>query len=128
MVKQNVLRLQVVMNDFLLLIVQILQTAEYLRNDEFCLLFWNLLVLLKVAVKVGSAAMLKDRTEAIVINFNRVELFHNPPVDQVFMNFIFSEGMLNVVLFDCFIPCVIEMVDLAGDLPAVFEVEGLIDF
>ena len=51
-VEKNVLRLQIVMNYFLLLVIQVLQTAQDLTNYQLSLLLRNYLVLLQVKVQV----------------------------------------------------------------------------
>jgi hypothetical protein len=53
-VENNVLRLKIIMNDFLFALVQVLQTTQNLRNYELGLLLRDLLVLLKVEVEVWS--------------------------------------------------------------------------
>jgi hypothetical protein len=52
--KEYILRLEVIVNNFLLLIVQVLQTAQYLRDNQLGFLFWYLLMLLKIKVEIGA--------------------------------------------------------------------------
>jgi hypothetical protein len=51
--KEYILRLEVIVNDFLFLIIQILQAAQYLRDNQLGFLFWHLLMLFEVEVEIG---------------------------------------------------------------------------
>ncbi len=53
-VKQDVLRFQVVVNDLLGLIVQVLEPRQDLGNNELGLLLRNLFVLFQIHVQAGS--------------------------------------------------------------------------
>ena len=55
-VEDNVLRFEVIVDYFLLLVIQIFQTAQYLRYDKLGLFLCDLLVLLQVVVQIGPAA------------------------------------------------------------------------
>lgn len=54
-VEDDVLGLQVVVDDLLLLVIQVLETRQDLRDDELRLFLLNLLVFLEVVVEVGPA-------------------------------------------------------------------------
>ena len=98
--EDNVLRLKVVVNNFLFAFVQILKPTQDLRNDELDLLLCNLAVLFEVEIQIWSRAKLENGTKTIVINFNCIELFDNPSMIEVFMYLVLSNGMLYVVVFD----------------------------
>jgi hypothetical protein len=51
--KEYILRFEVIVNDFLFLIIQILQTAQYLRDNQLGFLFWHLLMLFEIEVEIG---------------------------------------------------------------------------
>jgi hypothetical protein len=51
--KEYILRLEVIVNNFLFLIIQVLQTAQYLRDNELGFLFWHLLMLFEIKVEIG---------------------------------------------------------------------------
>ena len=48
--KDNVLRLQIEVDDFLLALIEVLESAQNLRNYELGLLLWDHFVLLKIDV------------------------------------------------------------------------------
>ena len=50
--KEYILRLEVIVNNFLFLIIQVLQTAQYLRDNELGFLFWHLLMLFEIKVEI----------------------------------------------------------------------------
>ena len=56
--EDDILWLQVIVNDFLLLLIQIFQSAQNLRNYEFCFFFGYLPVLLQIKVKIRARAEL----------------------------------------------------------------------
>ena len=98
--EDNVLWLKVVVNNFLFAFVQILKPTQDLRNDELDLLLCNLAVLFEVEIQIWSRAKLENGTKTIVVYFNCIELFDNPPMIKVFMYLVLSNGMLYVVVFD----------------------------
>lgn len=51
--KEYILRLEVIVNDFLFLIIQVLQTAQYLRDNQLGFLFWYLLMLFEIEIEIG---------------------------------------------------------------------------
>ena len=124
--KDNVLRLQIEVDDFLLALIEVLESAQNLRNNELGLLLWDHLVLLKIDVQIWPRAKLKDRAEAVVVYFHGVELFHDPPIVQVLVYLVFSDGMLDVIVFNLLGPAVVKVVDFASDLSASLKVKGLV--
>ena len=125
-VEQNILGFQVVMDYFLLGIGQILQTTQDLRDDELCLLFLDLLGLFEIVVEVRPTAQLQNGAETIVVDLNCIKMLHHASVVQLLVDLVFPEGMLYVVIFHLVIPTVVEVVDLAGNLAAVLQIEGLV--
>ena len=99
-VEDDVLRLKVVVNDLLFALVQVLQPTQYLRNYKLGLLLGDLPILLQVEVEIWPRAQLKDRTEAVVVDLHGVKLLYDPSVVEVFMDLIFTDGMLNVIILD----------------------------
>ena len=129
LVKEYVLRFQVVM-DYLLLLVahQVLQPRQDLRNDQFCLFLCKLLVFLQVVVEIRPTAQLENRTEAVVVDLHCVIVFNDAPMAQLLVDLILTQRMLYIVIFYLIAPAIIEVVDFTGDFTTVFEVKGLVDF
>ena len=50
--KQNVLRLEIIVYDFLFLVVKVLKPTEYLRNDELSFLLRYVLLLFEIEVEI----------------------------------------------------------------------------
>lgn len=63
-----------------------------------------------------------------MIDFNSVVLLYNSPMVEILVNFIFPNGVLDVVLLDLVAPVVVKVVYFAGNLSAVIEVECLVHF
>ena len=125
-VEDDILRLEVVVDNLLLLIVQVLEPREDLRNDQLGLLLIDLLILLQVVVEVRPAAQLQNRAKAVVVDLHRVVMPHHTPVRQLFMDLVLAQRMLDVVVLDLVTPAVIEVVDLAGDLATILQVKRLV--
>jgi len=62
-----------------------------------------------------------------MIYFNSIILLHNSSVIEVFVDLVLSQSMLYVTLFDLLSPSIIEMMNLAGNLSAIFEIISLVD-
>ncbi len=63
-----------------------------------------------------------------MIDLYGVVLPDHSPVVEFFVNFVFPHCMLDVAFFNLVFPVVLEVMDLAGDFSAIFEVETLVDF
>ena len=63
--EDNILRFQVVVDDLLLLVGEILQPGQDLRDDQFGFFFGELLVLLEVVVEVGPRAQFQNGAETV---------------------------------------------------------------
>lgn len=125
-VKKDVLGFQIVMDDLLFRFIQVLQSAQDLRYYQLGLLLRYLFVLLQVEVEVRALAELQHSTEAVVVDLDRIVVAHNSPIVQVLMNLVLTQCMLNVTLLNLLAPLVVEVVDLAGYLTAVFQVIGFV--
>jgi hypothetical protein len=79
-VENDILRLQVVMDDLLLALIQIFEPTQDLGNNQLSLLLGDLSILLEVEVEIWPRAQLKNGAEAIVIDLDRVELLDDSPV------------------------------------------------
>lgn len=55
-----------------------------------------------------------------MINLNSIILFNYSTMIQVFMNFIFSDSMLDIIIFYLLRPTVVKMVYFTCDFTAVF--------
>lgn len=126
-VEDYVLRFEVVVDDFLFLVVQVLQPTQNLADDQLCFFLLYLLVFLQVVIQVWATAELENGTKAVMVNFNSVEVFHDAAMVQLFMDLIFTQGMLDVVVFHLVTPAVVEVVDFACHLTELLQVEGLVD-
>ena len=56
-----------------------------------------------------------------------IVLLDDAAVVKVFVDFIFSDCMLDVVVFDLLRPTIVKVVDLAGNFPTMLKIEGLVD-
>jgi len=63
-----------------------------------------------------------------VVDLNSIVMFDNSSIVEFLVDFIFSQSMLDIVVLDLITPTVIEVVDFAGDLPAVLQVKSLVHF
>ena len=63
-----------------------------------------------------------------MIDLHRIVLVHYATMVQVFVYLILSYRMLDVIVFDLLRPAVVEMMDLARNFPACFEIEGFVHF
>ena len=63
-----------------------------------------------------------------MINLDSIEMLNHPPVIELFVYLIFSEGMFDVIIFDLAVPAIIEVVDFARYLSTVFEIKCLVNF
>ena len=98
-----------------------------MRDYEFSFFLDNLLVFLEIIVEIRPTAQLKNCTEAVVVDLYRVVMSHHSAVRQLFMDLILAQSMLDVVILDLITPTVVEVVNLAGNLTAILQVESLID-
>ena len=126
--EDDVLGLQIEMNDSLGALVEILEAAEDLRHDQLGFLLRYLPILLEVEVQVWPRAQLKDRAEAVVVNFNRVKLADHTTMAQVFVDLVLTNRMLDVVVLDLLRPTVVEVVHLAGNFTTRLQVIRLVHF
>ena len=98
-----------------------------MRDYQLSFLFLDLFRLFQIVVEVGSTAELEDGTEAVVVDLNCVEVLDHSAVVKLLVDFILSQSMLDVVVFDLVVPAVIKMMDFACDFAAVLQVEGFVD-
>ena len=122
-----ILWLQIVMNDLLLLVCQVFESGEDLGDDQFGFFLNDLLVFFQIVIEVWPTAKLQDCTEAVVVDLNSVVMLHDASIVQLFMDLVLSQSMLDVVIFDLVTPTVVEVVNFAGYLTAIFQIEGLVD-
>ena len=86
-----------------------------------------MLIFFQVIVEVRSTAKLQYCTETIMIDLYGVIMFDNAPIVELFMYLIFSQSMLDIVILDLVTPAVIEMVYLACNFSAIFQIESFIN-
>lgn len=114
------------MDDFILLVIEVQQTTQDLTDDQSGFLLREGSVLFEVHVQVHSTTELQYSAEWVVIDLNRVKLPHHSRVDKLWMNFIFSHGMSDVVLLQPLIPVVVKVVDLTGNLSVLIKIKCLV--
>ena len=115
------------MNNLAAIFVQVLESGEYLRNNELCLFLRNLSILLEIEVQIRPLTQLQYSAEGVVVYLDSVKLSDYTPVHQVLVNLVLPYGVLNVVVFDLLRPRVVEVVHLASHFPTRLQVVGLID-
>lgn len=126
-VEDYVLGFEVVVDDFLFLVVQVLQSAQDLADDQLRFFFLDLLVFFQVIVQVWATAELENGAEAVVVDFNSVKVFHDASMVQLFMDLVLAQSMLDVVVFYLITPAVVEVVDFACHFTELLKVKGLVD-
>ena len=87
-VEDYILRLQIVVNNLLLLVIEVLEAGQNLRNNQLCLFLLYLLVLLQIVVQVRATTQFKNRAEAVVIDLNCVVVLDHPSIIQLFVDFV----------------------------------------
>lgn len=55
-----------------------------------------------------------------MVDFNGVIVLDDSSIIQLLMNFILSERVLDIVIFDLITPTVVKMMDFASNLSAIF--------
>lgn len=126
--EDNVLRFQIIVDDLLFLVGQILQAGQDLRDDQFGFFLLELLVLLEVVIQVGTRTQFQDGAETVMVDLDSIVVFHYASVGQLLVDFILTQRMLYVIVFDLITPGVVKMMDFAGHFNAVFKVKRLIHF
>lgn len=116
------------MDDLLLLVVQVLEPWQDLRDYQFGFFFLNLLVFFQVVVEVWSTTEFQDCAETVVVNFDCIEVFYNSAIVQLLVNLVFTKCMFNVVVLHLVTPTVIKVVDLASNFSKLFKVKSFIYF
>lgn len=86
-----------------------------------------MLIFFEVVVKVRPTTQLQDCAEAIVIDFNGIKMLHYSPMVELLVDLVLSQRVLDVIILDLVAPAVIEVVNLAGHLPKLVQIECLID-
>lgn len=61
-----------------------------------------------------------------MIYLHRIEVFHNPAMIKFLVNLIFTQGMLDVVVFYLIAPTVVEVVNLACYLTELLKIKRFI--
>ena len=63
-----------------------------------------------------------------MIDLYCIKMLNYPPIIELFVYLIFSQGMFDVIIFDLAVPAIIEVVDFARYLSTVFEIKCLVNF
>jgi hypothetical protein len=80
--EEYVLRLEVVMNNFVRQLMQIADRIHHLTDDQLCLLFWDLLVLLEIVGQIRAFAELEDCAEGRSVDLDCVVELHDVGMGQ----------------------------------------------
>ena len=126
--EDNILRFKVVVDDLLLLVGQILQPRQDLRDDQFGFFLGELLVFLQIVVQIWSGTQLQNSAETVMIDLDSIIVLHYPSVCQFLVDLVLAECMLNVVIFDLVGPGIVKMMDFAGNFVTVFQIKGFVHF
>lgn len=63
-----------------------------------------------------------------MVDLYSIVVFDDSSIVKFLVDFIFSQSVLNVVVLDLITPTVIEVMDFAGNFPAVLQVKSLVNF
>ena len=112
----------------MLLIVQVFEARQNLRDNELGFFFLYLLRFLEIIVEIWPTAQFEYSAEAVMVDLNGVEMLYYTSVIQLFVDFIFSESMFYVIIFHLISPTIIKVMDFACNFTAIFKVKGLVNF
>lgn len=62
-----------------------------------------------------------------MINLHGIVVLDNASIVQFLVDLILSQRMFNIVILHLVTPTVVEVVDLAGDFAAIFQVKRLVN-
>lgn len=62
-----------------------------------------------------------------MVDLDGVIVFDHAAIVQFFVDLVFSQRMLDVVVLDLVRPAIVEMVDLACDFTTILQVKGFVD-
>lgn len=126
LMKNQVLRLQVIVNDFGLVVVDVLEPCHNLLDQNLGFFFRDLFIFFQVQLKVRPLAVLEHSAEGIIIDLHRIVQLDDIGVLQLGVYFWFANCMLYIVLFDNFWPVRVKLVDFTGCKVKFVEVVSLV--
>ena len=88
--EDNILRFKVVVDDLLLLVGQILQPRQDLRDDQFGFFLGELLVFLQIVVQIWSGTQLQNSAETVMIDLDSIIMFHYPSMSQFLVDLVLA--------------------------------------
>ena len=62
-----------------------------------------------------------------MVNLHGIVVLDNASIVQFLVDLILSQRMFNIVILHLVTPTVVEVVDLAGDFAAIFQVKRLVN-
>ena len=62
-----------------------------------------------------------------MVNLHGIVVLDNASIVQFLVDLILSQSMFNIVILHLVTPTVVEVVDLAGDFAAIFQVKRLVN-
>mmetsp|Transcript_13091 Transcript_13091/g.30280 ORF Transcript_13091/g.30280 Transcript_13091/m.30280 type:complete len:280 (-) Transcript_13091:548-1387(-) len=126
--EQDVARLEIVVDDLLLLLVEVTQSRKHLHDDRTGLAFGEQALLFQELLEVPRVAVLQHRAEPVRRYLEDVEEADDAGVRQLLLDLVLARGVLHVVGSLLLRPRRIQLVDLARDLLEVLEVESEVHF
>ena len=72
LVKENVLRFEVVVDDLVWQLVQVLDCVDDLSDDQLCLFLWDFAMFFEIEAKIRPLAVLKDGAERGRVHFDSI--------------------------------------------------------
>lgn len=126
--KHNVLRFQVVMNDFLWQLMQIFDCIDNLFNHHFGFFLRQSFMFLQVIGQIRAFTVLKNCAESILINFYCSVQPHNVWMVQHFVNLFFPYCMLDEILFNFGVPLRTKFMKFNCHFNEIFSIKSFVHF
>ena len=104
-------------------LIKILEGGGNLHDDAARLPLRYGLMLLQVEVKVVTVTVLEHGAEAVGVNLEHIVQVDNARVLQRLVDVVLPQRVLNVVRLFVVLPVLVELVDLAGNVLLVLEIE-----
>lgn len=120
--------LKVIVDDRWLDLVEIFERMHHLHNDRTCLAFGNALVLLEIKVQIMSITILEHRAERIGIDLEHIVQTHHARMVELLVDVVLAQRVLYVVSLLVILPVLVQLVNLAGNVALLLQIERLVHF
>ena len=124
--EKDIAGLQVIVNDGRFDLVEINESRHNLHDDACRLFLWNSFVLLEKKVEIVDIAEVEDSAEAVAADLEHVLEPDDPGVVERHVDVVLPEGVLHVVALFVVRPVRVELVQLAGHVLVLLQVEALV--